>query len=245
VGIAGLTGATGPEGPQGPQGETGPMGPQGIQGEQGPQGVQGIQGEQGPQGPQGIQGEQGPQGIQGIQGETGPQGPQGPTAPSEEFFIPYASGSICLYYTDAGGDLGQPSFIGFGSNELYPNVIEASFTLISGPHYAFAVPRQSAILNVTVTFTMGGDLSLGADTVNVYFRLYKAAAGSNVYSQIYVIEAANLTGTIGAGDTFTVDQNVSIHLDVGDRLLAVTNADGTITASFNGYIEAGISMQTE
>jgi len=253
--IAGPQGITGPQGisgVQGPIGDTGPTGPAGGAGPQGVSGLQGPIGNTGPTGADGVTGATGPAGALGATGAsvTGPTGATGVTGASA--IIPYASGSPVTLNILAGGLAGTPAYIGFGGSAAGVSVFGANISLIGSSgllNFAFAVPRNGTITNISAEFTVLGGTSLGFGNTYVQVQLYRAPAGGTTFTPLAgtALTLQPGVGLVSVGQPLSGSLTTGVSVSQGDQLLLVfgaTNDGGVLVAvgSINGYASAGIAI---
>lgn len=235
-GITGPTGATGPTGPTGATGATGATGPTG------------------PTGATGLAGVTGPTGADGATGVTGPTGPTGPTGiAGSSAVIPFSSGIPMTVTTVAGGLVGIPSFIGFGSSAPGLSVLGATIDLTNPAgtltNFAFSAPRDGTITSISAYFSTTAALSLVGSTVTIQAQLYSSTTPNNIFSPIpgaIVTLAPALTGVVSIGDISNgITTGLSIPVTAQSRFLLVFSATATGLALVNsvvGYASAGIAM---
>ena len=251
TGATGNTGATGPEGPEGPMGNTGATGPTGVTGATGNTGATGPEG---PEGPMGNTGATGPTGITGATGNTGATGPTGPTGVGGNWtIIPYASGLPVTLSTFAGGLVGTPAYLGFGSSgeglAINNNTIDLTNPAGTLTNFAFTMPRDGTIRSIDVYFSTTAALSLIGSSITIQAQLYGSATPNNTFVAIGP-SLLNLTpalsgvlsiGTISKG-TLT---GLSIPVQTGSRILLVLTATATGLSLVNtvvGYASASIAI---
>lgn len=162
--------------------------------------------------------------------------------------IPFASGIVPVALTSlVGGLVGTPFFIGFGS--AVPGVILANTTInLTGlVNEAFTVPRSGSINSISATYTLTAALSLVGEAATVRAQIYRAPAGSTVFSptDAFVNLSPPLTSLLTIGTTLsgTAAPAVPVAVAPGDRLLMVYTLSGTTLASAAaGTASAGISI---
>ena len=261
-----VPGPQGPQGPQGIPGDTGPAGPQGVQGLQGPQGVPGNTGATGPQGVQGIQGQPGPTGAAGTNGVTGPTGPTGatgadgvtgPTGPTgiagSAAIIPFASGLPVSLTTVAGGLVGTPAFVGFGSSAPGLTISGGTINLTNPAgtltNFAFSMPRDGIITSLSAFFSTTAALSLVGSTIQITAQLYRSVTPDNVFTAVpgaAVSLTPALTGVISAGTLSSgVTDGLNIPVTPETRLMLVFTATAsglTLVNTVAGYASGGLAI---
>ena len=272
IGPTGATGATGPTGPTGATGEdgatgaTGPTGPTGATGEDGatgptgPTGATGEGGATGATGPTGATGATGPTGLTGATGEDGSTGAIGPTGPTgstgaagASAIIPFASGLPVSLTTIAGGLVGTPAFIGFGSSapgiSIIGNTIDLTNPSGTLTNFAFTMPRDGVITSIDVFFSTTAALSLVGSTITIEAKLYESIAPNNTMTVVpgtTVTLTPSLTGVISIG---TISKGIltglNINVPAGTRLMLVLTARASGLSLVNtvaGYVSAGVAI---
>ncbi len=258
TGATGLVGPTGPTGPTGIDGATGATGPTGIQGVVGPQGPQGTQGPTGATGATGLAGDigptgpTGPTGATGLSGATGPTGPTGPTGEDgSRTIIPFASGGPVSLTTIAGGLIGTPAFIGFGSSAPGISVVGGTINLTNPAgtvtNFAYSMPRNGTLNGITAFFSTTAALSLVGSTISIHVDVYTSPTPNNTFTSVVsrTLSPA-LTGAISVGNISTVNaSNLGISLTQGTRVLVVFTATASGLSLVNtvaGYASAGLDI---
>ena len=263
IGPTGATGATGPTGPTGATGEdgatgatgsTGPTGSTGATGPTGPTGATGEDGATGPTGPTGATGEDGATGPTGATGEDGSTGPTGSTgAAGASAIIPFASGLPVSLTTIAGGLVGTPAFIGFGSSapgiSIIGNTIDLTNPSGTLTNFAFTMPRDGVITSIDVFFSTTAALSLVGSTITIEAKLYESIAPNNTMTVVpgtTVTLTPSLTGVISIG---TISKGIltglNINVPAGTRLMLVLTARASGLSLVNtvaGYVSAGVAI---
>ncbi|MBK3497442.1 hypothetical protein JFL43_22060, partial [Viridibacillus sp. YIM B01967] len=262
-GIGGAVGATGPHGIAGDEGATGPQGiagvdgATGLQGLVGPAGATGAQGIAGVDGATGLQGLVGPagatgaQGLAGVDGATGPQGLVGPAGSGA--IIPFASGIPVSLTTIAGGLVGTPGFIGFGSSAPGISIVGGTIDLTNPAgtltNFAFSVPRAGTITSMDAFFSTTIALSLIGSTATITAQLYESTPTSNIFSPVVgasVTLAPSLTGILAIGTISNgIVRGLNIPITAQTRLLMVFTVTATgvsLITSVEGYASAGLTI---
>ena len=227
-------------------GPQGPTGPQGCHGCPGPTGPVGPTGRTGPTGATGATGPTGPTGPEGEEGLIGPTGPTGAGA-----IIPFASGEVPLALTTiAGGLVGLPGIIGFGSSATLPTVLGSTINLLGLSNIAFSVPRDATITSIAAYASVAVALTLIGSTVTITAQLYSSTTPNNVFSPIpgaIVTLAPALTGTVTIGTvTSGITSGLSIPVTAETRLLMVFSATATGVTLLNTAVvdtSAGITLE--
>ena len=248
TGEDGATGATGPTGATGATGPTGPTGSTGATGSTGPTGTNGANGDRGPTGPTGITGATGATGATGSTGPTGSTGAAGASA-----IIPFASGLPVSLTTIAGGLVGTPAFIGFGSSapgiSIIGNTIDLTNPSGTLTNFAFTMPRDGVITSIDVFFSTTAALSLVGSTITIEAKLYESIAPNNTMTVVpgtTVTLTPSLTGVISIG---TISKGIltglNINVPAGTRLMLVLTARASGLSLVNtvaGYVSAGVAI---
>jgi collagen type I alpha len=267
IGPEGPTGATGRRGPTGPTGAgvTGPTGAPGI-GTVGPTGATGA-GLQGPTGATGIgtagqTGVQGPTGMTGVgttgpTGQTGTVGPTGQTgtagtngSPGVSTIIPYASGATPLTLTSiAGGLAGTGSILSFGDSLTGVTINLGGIDLSLLNSYAFSMPVDGTITDVSAYFSTTGALALGGSTVTITAQVWSSPTPNNTFTPVVGAEvtlAPALTGIISIGDISSgITSGLSIPVAAGTRIIVVYSITAEGLALINtvtGNASAGVAI---
>ena len=163
--------------------------------------------------------------------------------------IPFSSGVTTAILTSiAGGLVGTASLVGFGT--AIPGVSVAWNTIdLSGViTEAFSVPRAGNITAISASFTTLLALTLAGTTVTINAQVYRAPAGSNVFTatNATVDLIPPLTGVVAIGDTASATASVApVPVAAGDRLLMVftTSATGLdLVQTVTGTASAGITI---
>jgi len=232
--------------------DTGASGPAGVAGPQGITGMQGPIGITGPTGADGAMGTTGPAGAIGATGAsvTGPMGATGATGSSA--MIPYASGGPVTLNILAGGLAGTPAYIGFGSSAPGLSAFGSNISLIGSSgvaNFAFTVPRNGTITNISADFTVLAGTSFGIGSTYVQVQLYSAPAGSTTFAPLAgtAMTLQPGVGLISVGQLLTGSLTTGVNVSQGDQLLMVFGAsnDGgflVIAGSINGYASAGVAI---
>ena len=257
TGATGEDGATGPTGPTGATGEDGSTGPTGATGEDGATGATGPTGSTGPTGTNGANGDRGPTGPTGITGATGATGSTGPTgstgAAGASAIIPFASGLPVSLTTIAGGLVGTPAFIGFGSSapgiSIIGNTIDLTNPSGTLTNFAFTMPRDGVITSIDVFFSTTAALSLVGSTITIEAKLYESIAPNNTMTVVpgtTVTLTPSLTDVISIG---TISKGIltglNINVPAGTRLMLVLTARASGLSLVNtvaGYVSAGVAI---
>ncbi|MCZ1033770.1 collagen-like exosporium glycoprotein BclA3, partial [Clostridioides difficile] len=251
TGPTGNTGATGPTGSIGATGATGTTGATGPIGATGPTGADGATGATGATGPTGADGLVGPTGATGATGATGPTGPTGPTGASA--IIPFASGIPLSLTTIAGGLVGTPGFVGFGSSapglSIVGGVIDLTNAAGTLTNFAFSMPRDGTITSISAYFSTTAALSLVGSTITITATLYQSTAPNNSFTAVpgaTVTLAPPLTGILSVGSISSgIVTGLNIAATAETRFLLVFTATASGLSLVNtvaGYASAGIAI---
>jgi len=170
------------------------------------------------------------------------------TPPATGSIIPFASGTVpVILSVVAGGLIGTVSMVGFGTS--IPGVTltgtNIDLSAVTGTE-AFSVPRDGTITSISATFSATAALTLVGGTATVRAQIYRAPAGSNVFSPTDAfVDLAPALSTIAIGTITFGTRNVTpVPVAAGDRLLMVFSATSTgiaITA-ITGNASAGINI---
>ena len=225
-------------------------GPRGPRGFRGATGATGNTGSTGATGPTGI-GSTGPTGATGATGSTGPTGSTGAAGASA--IIPFASGLPVSLTTIAGGLVGTPAFIGFGSSapgiSIIGNTIDLTNPSGTLTNFAFTMPRDGVITSIDVFFSTTAALSLVGSTITIEAKLYESIAPNNTMTVVpgtTVTLTPSLTGVISIG---TISKGIltglNINVPAGTRLMLVLTARASGLSLVNtvaGYVSAGVAI---
>lgn len=161
--------------------------------------------------------------------------------------IPFASGITPAVLASAiGGLAGTVSLIGFGT--AIPGVSLVGNTInLPALNEAFSVPRAGSMSAISAAFTVTVALDIVGETGTVNAQIYRAPAGSNIFSPtgVSVDLAPPLTSLITVGTTLTGSSSnfAPVPVAVGDRLLMVFSLSGTtVVATVTGAASAGITI---
>ena len=213
-----------------------------------PTGPTGATGATGPTGPTGATGQSGSTGARGATGPTGSTGAAGASA-----IIPFASGLPVSLTTIAGGLVGTPAFIGFGSSapgiSIIGNTIDLTNPSGTLTNFAFTMPRDGVITSIDVFFSTTAALSLVGSTITIEAKLYESIAPNNTMTVVpgtTVTLTPSLTGVISIG---TISKGIltglNINVPAGTRLMLVLTARASGLSLVNtvaGYVSAGVAI---
>ncbi|MGE7983834.1 exosporium glycoprotein BclB-related protein [Solibacillus sp. NPDC093137] len=173
----------------------------------------------------------------------------GCTPPNTGSIIPFSSGITPVVLTTlVGGLVGTTSLIGFGTAVPGITIVGNTIDLSGVATEAFAVPRNGSITAISASFTALAAVDLGLGSVSVTAQIYRAPAGSSVFTatNARVTLTPPFTGLITLGQTSYGSSNVPpVPVAQGDRLLMVYSIAGTgvtLAAALTGTASAGITI---
>ena len=211
----------------------------------------------GPMGPRGATGSTGPTGVTGPTGSTGATGSIGPTgatgATGASAIIPFASGIPLSLTTIAGGLVGTPGFVGFGSSapglSIVGGVIDLTNAAGTLTNFAFSMPRDGTITSISAYFSTTAALSLVGSTITITATLYQSTAPNNSFTAVpgaTVTLAPPLTGILSVGSISSgIVTGLNIAATAQTRFLLVFTATASGLSLVNtvaGYASAGIAI---
>ncbi|MEB2300136.1 hypothetical protein LAV72_10950 [Lysinibacillus xylanilyticus] len=170
------------------------------------------------------------------------------TPPATGSIIPFSSGTVPVILTAIlGGAIGTVSEVGFGTS--IPGVTLAGTNIdvtsaILGTE-AFSVPRAGTITSISASFSATVALTLVGGTATIRAQIYRAPAGSNVFSPTDAfVDLAPALSTIAVGTIAFGTRNVTpVPVAAGDRLLMVFSVTTTgLAAIITGNASAGINI---
>ncbi|MGE7913518.1 exosporium glycoprotein BclB-related protein [Lysinibacillus xylanilyticus] len=164
--------------------------------------------------------------------------------------IPFASGLVlpAILTTLASGLIKTVSIVGFGAAVPGVTLVGNNIDLTSVATEAFNVPRAGTITAISASFSVLVAVN-PVGTVTVRAQIYRADAGSNIFSPTTVFVDLLPSLTTFALGTFTSNTvNVTpVPVAAGDRLLMVFSATAAGTAPLANIIEgnasAGINIE--
>ena len=168
--------------------------------------------------------------------------------------IPFSSGTTALTLTtDATGAVATVSALGFGTavNGIVPTTTNTGTTItlpVGTTTEAFNVPRAGTISAISATFTETTDVTLPTGTTaNITAQIYRAPAGSNVFTatNAFVNLTPTATGAVPAGTVYQGTTSTNVPVSAGDRLLLVYSVAGTgatAPVTLTGTGSAGITI---
>lgn len=173
----------------------------------------------------------------------------GCTPPNTGSIIPFSSGITPVVLTTlVGGLVGTTSLIGFGTAIPGITIVGNTIDLSGVITEAFSVPRNGSITAISASFTETVGLNLGLGSVSVTAQIYRAPAGSSIFTatNARVTLTPPFTGLVTVGQTAYGTANVSpVPVAQGDRLLMVYSAAGTgitVVTALTGTASAGITI---
>ena len=173
----------------------------------------------------------------------------GCTPPNTGSIIPFSSGITPVVLTTlVGGLVGTTSLIGFGTAIPGITIVGNTIDLSGVITEAFSVPRNGSITAISASFTETAGLNLGLGSVSVTAQIYRAPAGSSIFTatNARVTLTPPFTGLVTVGQTAYGSANVSpVPVAQGDRLLMVYSLAGTgitVVTALTGTASAGITI---
>ncbi len=173
----------------------------------------------------------------------------GCTPPNTGSIIPFSSGVTPVALTTlVGGLVGTSYAIGFGTALPGITIVGNTINLPGVATEAFSVPRNGSITAISASFTTLAAVNLLAATTSVTAQIYRAPAGSTVFTatNARVTLTPPFTGAVAIGQTSYGASDVPpVPVAQGDRLLMVYSLTGTgITAvtAVTGTASAGITI---
>jgi len=170
------------------------------------------------------------------------------TPPATGSIIPFSSGIVPVVITAiAGGAIGTVSMVGFGTSIVGVTLVGTTIDLTSAltGMEAFSVPRAGTITSISATLSATLAATLVGGTATVRAQIYRAPAGSNIFSPTDAfVDLAPALSTIAVGTITFGTRNVTpVPVAAGDRLLMVFSLTSTgIVASVTGNASAGINI---
>ncbi|MGE7922445.1 exosporium glycoprotein BclB-related protein [Viridibacillus arvi] len=163
--------------------------------------------------------------------------------------IPFSSGTVPVVLVSlAGGLVGTMSSVGFGMAipgiSLVGNNIDLSAATGTD---AFSVPRAGSITSISASLSATVALTLVGGTATVRAQVYRAVAGSNVFSPTTAfVDLSPALSTIAVGTITSGTANVApVSVAAGDRLLmmySVTTTGIALATTITGNASAGINI---
>ncbi|WP_238881759.1 exosporium glycoprotein BclB-related protein [Clostridium sp. YIM B02551] len=168
--------------------------------------------------------------------------------------IQYSSGTPVTLTSIAGGLVGLPGLIGFGTSVQGQTNLGATIDLNSYPpsvlSYVFTVLCSGTINTIDSHFSTSLALSLLLTEVQVSSRLYASTSSSNIFSFVpgsQVDLTPKLTDAVAIGTNLSKSNSVSIPVTPGTRLLMVyfiTVTGVNLINSVSGYANANVLIQS-
>ena len=179
--------------------------------------------------------------------------PELPVWQGSSAIIPYSSGIPLSLTTIAGGLVGTPGFVGFGSSapgvSIVGGVIDLTNAAGTLTNFAFSMPRAGTITSISAFFSTTAALSLVGSTVTITATLYQSTAPNNSFTAVpgaVVTLAPAITGVIAIGTISSgTTTGLSIAVTNQTRLLLVftaTAAGLSLVNTVAGYASAGIAI---
>ncbi|MFJ6209481.1 exosporium glycoprotein BclB-related protein [Lysinibacillus sp. NPDC092081] len=168
------------------------------------------------------------------------------TPPATGSIIPFSSGIVPVVLVSlASGLIDTVSLVGFGTS--IPGVTltgtNIDLTAVTGTE-AFSVPRAGTITSISASLSATVALTL-TGTATVRAQIYRAVAGSNVFSPTTAfVDLAPALSTIAIGTITSGTANVApVPVAAGDRLLMVFSVTSSgIVTTITGNASAGINI---
>jgi BclB C-terminal domain-containing protein len=168
------------------------------------------------------------------------------TPPATGSIIPFSSGTVPVVLVSlASGLVGTVSLVGFGTS--FPGVTLTSTNIdltTVGATEAFSVPRAGTITSISASLSATIPVTL-TGTATVTAQIYRAVAGSNVFSPTTAfVNLSPALSTIAIGTITAGTANVTpVPVSAGDRLLMVFSVTSSgIVATITGNASAGINI---
>nr|WP_302600734.1 exosporium glycoprotein BclB-related protein [uncultured Acetatifactor sp.] len=150
----------------------------------------------------------------------------------------------------AGGLVGLPAFVGFGSSAQGLTALGATIDITNASgtlsNFAFQVPRAGTITSFSAFFSTTAALSLIGSTAVVTAQIYQSTTPNNVFSPIagtLINLTPSLTGVISIGTLLNGSlTGLSIPVTARTRLMLVLSASAsglTLLNTIVGYASAG------
>lgn len=170
------------------------------------------------------------------------------TPPATGSIIPFSSGIVPVILTAvAGGLIGTVSEVGFGTSipgvTLVGTTIDVTSAVLGTE--AFSVPRAGTITSISASFSATVAVTLVGGTATIRAQIYRAPAGSNIFSPTDAfVDLAPALSTIAVGTIAFGTRNVTpVPVAAGDRLLMVFSVTTSgLAAVITGNASAGINI---
>jgi len=166
--------------------------------------------------------------------------------------IPFSSGIVPVELAVlASGLIGTGSIVGFGTSipdVTIGNTINITTDILGGVvTEAFSAPRAGTITSISASLTTLATVAIFG-SVTVRAQIYRAVAGSNVFSPTTAfVDLAPPLASIALGTiTFNTRDVTPVQVAAGDLLLMVFSASssgtGTLGFTVTGAASAGINI---
>ena len=164
--------------------------------------------------------------------------------------IPYASGDQVLLHIMSGGGYGEGAYLGFGTSFPATENFGSDINLVTeGYSIAFTVPRAGTVTGISADFTVLAAAEHNTGDIFVHALLYRAPAGSNVFSPANnaAVTLAPGVSTVSQGQLLEGSITTSVTVAKGDRLIMAFGAnnnggDTVMQGSIRGYASAGLAL---
>ncbi|MGE7690878.1 exosporium glycoprotein BclB-related protein [Lysinibacillus sp. NPDC097214] len=172
-----------------------------------------------------------------------------PTKVTTGSIIPFASGiSPVVLATIASGLIDTVSIVGFGSAFPGVSLVGNNIDLTLVGTEAFNAPRAGTITAISASFSVLAAITV-AGTVTIRAQVYRADAGSNIFSPTTaLVDLIPSLTTFAVGTFASGTTNVTpVPVAAGDRLVMVFSATAAGIAPLVNVIEgngsAGITIE--
>ena len=167
--------------------------------------------------------------------------------------MPFASGIPVSLTTVAGGLVGTPAFVGFGSSapgvSIAGGVIDLTNPAGTLTNFAFSMPRDGTITSLAAYLSTTAALSLVGSTIQITAQLYRSAAPNNSFTAVpgaVVTLAPALTGVLSVGTLSSgITTGLNIPVTAQTRLMLVFTATASGLSLVNtvaGYASGGLAI---
>ena len=186
-----------------------------------------------------------------------PTGTPGTSPDYKPLVSPSPAGSIVamsspligtINYTVAGL-AGSIMFVGPGSSNTSPTIFGTPITLLGQDlNVALTMPRAGTITNIAADFEIIASVSLATGNNHVQAQLYRAPAGSNIFSPIastlITLQPGVPVASVNVHTSGTAA--VTVPVSAGDQLLMVFSGynDGIVSLAgdITGYARASLAI---
>lgn len=157
--------------------------------------------------------------------------------------IPFSAGiSQVLLAFNAAGETSSVTAIGFGT--AVTNIIPTNNTIIlpvASLTEAFNVTRSGTITAISATYTNRLSVPLLTGTVTFTAQIYRAPAGSNVYTptNAFVDLTPSVSGIVATNAVFQGTASSNVPVSAGESLVMIFYATGTGTTETLGFLGRG------